>query len=103
LLEFAQAWLRGKRCIAIFIEQAEQPSHFGKGLSRTPLSRLKTLICSGLVAALEQPARSHELQHQHADAVPDHVVQLARDPSALLGSSRARLRAALAFERLGTP
>jgi len=37
------------------------------------------------VAVVEHPEGCHELEHDDADAVPDNVVQLARNPGAFRG------------------
>ena len=71
--------------------------------SRTGLldneQRLQHLVLVGL----EQPPHGRCLDGHHADAVPDDVVQLARDPGAFLGDGEPRLLLALQLGLLGEP
>ena len=65
-------------------------------VSSNPGERLP-LAFAGRVAA-EQPAHATRLQDHHRDAVGDRVVQLARDPRALLDDRGAGLLLALELD-----
>ena len=56
-----------------------------------------------LLVGVEQPPDGRGLDGHHADAVPDDVVELARDPGALLGDGEPRLLLALELGLLGEP
>jgi hypothetical protein len=61
--------------------------------------RLEHLAGAGGVA-LKHPFGGADLQHDHAEAVGDDVVELARDPLALLGGRLGRASLLLAVELL---
>ena len=73
--------------------------------SSTSASRPLAAIASkrgGRLPAVAQPRAGLRLDHHHAHAVGDDVVQLAGDPTALLGDHRPHALLALAFELLRT-
>ena len=70
-------------------EHAHHPPHLGKRLAPCLLDdhqRFTHLLLVGL----EQTPHRGRLHRHHADAVPDHVVELARDPGPLVGDGTSR-------------
>ena len=68
---------------AVLAEHSHHPAHLGQGLPAGGLHRLQGLPLDLLVLA-EPAAYSGGLHRHDAEAVTDHVVQLARDPVPLL-------------------
>jgi hypothetical protein len=82
------------------VEQSEQRPHLADRLLPGRADRLQDLAGAGGVA-LEQPFGGANLQHDHAEAMRDDVVELARDPPPLLSGGLGRASLLLALERLG--
>ena len=96
--EVAQARLRRERELVVGAPQhPEQPAHLGHrgaagGLDRREhLARLRPLVA-------ERPALGARLHDHDREVVRDDVVQLARDPRALLGDREPRRVVALVLE-----
>ena len=79
-------------------EHADEAAHLGERLAARLLDHLQRLALA-LLLGLEQAPHAGRLHRHHADTVADDVVELARDPRALLGDGRARLLLALALGR----
>ena len=65
-------------------EHADHAPHLGQRLAAGLLDDEQGLALL-LLVGLEEPARRRRLDGHHADAVADDVVELARDPAALVG------------------
>ena len=83
-LDLLQAGLRGERGRLLGPSQdADHAAHLGERLAPGLLDDEQGLALLFLLGAEEPPCRGR-LDGHDADAVPDHVVQLARDPRALV-------------------
>ena len=70
--------------VAGLAQHPDHPAHLGEGLPPDGLNGLQRLALDRLLG--REPAPHRGRLHRHdADAVADHVVQLAGDPVALLG------------------
>ena len=78
-------------------QHAEQLAHLGQRLAGRARIASSGARASARVA-VERGLGGVGLDRDHADAVGDDVVQLARDPAALLGDRGARAALALALE-----
>jgi hypothetical protein len=70
-------------------QHSEQAAHLGERLSARLLDRNKR-FAGRLLSRPERKPLCPGLHDHHADAVSDHVVELARDSSALLGDCQSR-------------
>src|SRR5437588_1521155 len=82
-------------------ENADEAAHLRERLAPGLLHDEQGLALPLLLGKEEAP-RSGGLHGHDADAVADHVVELARDPRALLGDRHARVLLACAFEPIGS-
>ena len=80
--------------VAVAAHRAEQAAHLGERRAAGPLDAPQRLRVLGQLAG-QLVADGADLEHHHADRVRDDVVQLARDPGALLGDRDAGRRVAL--------
>ena len=84
--------------VVVRTQDREESSHLAQRLRCRPLDRVDR--ASRVVGILRQRVPgAARLEHDHADRVRDDVVQLARDPRALLGASEARTLVAFANEQ----
>ena len=91
--------LRRQRRVGVGPAQdAERAAHLVQRVAARALDRLERLA-RALGVAVEHPPRALGLRDHHADAVRDDVVQLARDPRALLADGDALALALLALEQ----
>ena len=88
-------------CLLGAPEHADEPAHLGQRLAPGLLDDLERLALL-LLIGLEPTANRARLDGHHAHAVADDVVELARDPGALLGDGFASFVLPLALELLGT-
>ena len=98
-VETVEAGLRGElEVVAVAAHRAEQAAHLGE---RAAAGALDAAQCFGILGQLvgQLVADGADLEHHHAHRVRDDVVQLARDPGALLGHGDACRRVALALGR----
>ena len=82
---------------AVRAQDPEQPPHLADRVAPGPLDREQRLALA-LLLRRQQPPHGARLQAHHADAVADHVVQLACDPRPLGLHRRLRPLVALALE-----
>ena len=80
--------------VAVASHRAKQPAHLGERRATRPLDAASA---SGLVGELVGQLVAHgaDLEHHHAHGVGDDVVELARDPRALLRDGDPRRGLAL--------
>ena len=78
-------------------QDADQSAHLGQRLAAGLLDDLERLSLLLLIRVQPSPHRAR-LDGHHAHAVPDDVVQLARDPGALLGDGSPSLCLLFALE-----
>ena len=89
-------WGASSSVLAVAAHRAEQAAHLGERRAAGPLDApQRLLVLAERVGQLV--ADGADLEHHHADGVGDDVVQLARDPRALLGDRDARRGLALAL------
>jgi hypothetical protein len=100
-LELLEARLRGERGRLLWAPQhADHPPHLGERLPARLLDDEQGLALLLLVGA-EQATNRRRLHGHHADAVPDDVVQLARDPRPLVRDGESCPLLPLALGPLG--
>ena len=85
---------------AVRAQDPEQPPHLADRVAAGPLDGEQRLALA-LLLRRQQPPHGARLQPHDADAVPDHVVQLAGDPRPLGLHRRPRPLVALALEHGG--
>src|SRR5207253_1996498 len=87
LLDAAQggSWLPDS--IVSWSQQTNQAAHLADGLPPRPLDSEQGIALAPLILT-QHAAHGPSLDAHHADAVADHVMQLTRDPSALLRYGR---------------
>ena len=91
LVDAPQRWLRRQLGAGIALAQdAQHPVQLADRLAAGLLDAVEHLALAGLVLAQHAPDGAR-LQHHHGHAVGDGVVELARDPRALVGHGRARV------------
>ena len=95
----AGLWGKGRRFLGA-PQDADEPAHLGERLAAGLLDDLERLTFLFLIG-LEAAADGACLDGHHAHAVADDVVQLARDPRALLGNRGDGLGFPLALELIG--
>jgi hypothetical protein len=101
LLDVLEARLRHeRRGLLGAAEHADEAAHLREGRAAGLLDRAQRLALARLVVA-EQPAHGRRLDGHHAHRVADDVVELARDPRALLRDRRERTLLPLELEPLG--
>ena len=95
--ELAHAGLRRQLVlVAVLAQEPEQAVQLRDGLPARRLDRGQRLLRLGLIA-VDHEARGARLDAHHAHVVRDDVVQLARDPHALLEHRPPRVLLALAL------
>ena len=77
--------------LPVVAQEPEQAAHIGDRVATAALDGQQHLALGDLLGPQHTPHRSG-LHSHHADAVADHVVQLACDASPLLGQGHATLR-----------
>ena len=98
-VETVESGLRGElEVVAVAAHRAEQAAHLGERAAAGALDAVERLRVLGQLAG-QLVADGADLEHHHAHRVRDDVVQLARDPGALLGHGDACRRVALALGR----
>ena len=80
--------------VAVAAHRAEQAAHLGERRAAGLLDAVERIRVLGERLGKLVPDGA-DLEHHHADGVGDDVVELARDPRALLGDGDARRRLAL--------
>ena len=95
----AEPRLGCERLVRVVAKHAEHAAHLGESAAAGLLDRLQHLARRAVRSAEHAPLCTR-LHHHDRDVVGDHVVQLTRDPCALLDDRLARGHVALA---LGDP
>ena len=90
-----------ERGYVVFFEQSEQSAHLGEGLSGAALRRQQAFSHSGPVPVVDHPERRDQLQDGDADAVPNHIVELARNAAALGRDRRPSLFLPFPMQHVG--